>query len=69
MANKVPFTDEELERIIARLRSPWTNLVVERHSKGVWTGEDTKDFIWVLVYTGLRISDVALFNMNRLRGQ
>src|SRR6185437_15461180 len=37
-------------------------------NRGVWTGEDTKDFIWVLMYTGLRISDVALFNMNRLRG-
>jgi integrase len=37
-------------------------------ARGVWTGEDAKDFIWVLVYTGLRISDVALLNLRRLRG-
>ena len=27
-----------------------------------------KEFIWVLAYTGLRISDVALFHVSRLRG-
>jgi integrase len=68
VANKVPFTDEELERIIRacdRLEPvSWSNGL----GKGVWTGEDTKDFIWVLVYTGLRISDVTLFHMSRLRG-
>jgi integrase len=42
----------------------WSN----GRGQGVWTGEDVKDFVWVLTYTGLRISDVALFNMNRLRG-
>ena len=42
----------------------WTN----GREKGVWTGEDVKDFIWVMVYTGLRISDVGLFHMNRLKG-
>ena len=68
VANKVPYTDEELRRIIKACDQlepvSWSN---GRH-KGVWTGEDTKDFIWVLVYTGLRISDVALLNINRLRG-
>ena len=34
----------------------------------MWTGEDLKDFIWVMVYTGLRISDVVLFDMDRLHG-
>ena len=67
-ANKMPFTDEELQQIIRacdRLEPvSWSNGT----SKGVWTGEDAKDFIWVLVYTGLRISDVALFNLSRLRG-
>ena len=29
--------------------------------EGLWSGEDVKDFILVLVYTGLRISDVATF--------
>jgi integrase len=67
-ANKVPFTDEELERIIAacdRLEPvSWSN----DKTSGLWTGEDIKDFIWVLVYTGLRISDVSLLNTTRLRG-
>jgi integrase len=67
-ANKVPFTDDELQRIIRacdRLQpTSWSN----GQYKGVWTGEDAKDCIWMLVYTGLRISDVALFNINRLRG-
>jgi integrase len=64
----VPFTDEALHEIIRscdRLEpTSWSN----GRFKGVWTGEDAKDFIWVLVYTGLRISDVALFDMDRLRG-
>lgn len=67
-ANKVPFTDEELQRIIRAcdLVEPvaWQN----KFGVGQWTGEDVKDFIWVLTYTGLRISDVALFNIARLRG-
>jgi integrase len=33
-----------------------------------YSGEDLKDFIWLMTYTGLRISDAALFNMNRLKG-
>ena len=33
-----------------------------------WTGEDLKDFIWLMTYTGLRISDVVLFDMERLHG-
>jgi integrase len=67
-ANKVPFTDEQLEDIIKACdlfeERPWAN----RHGSGVWTGEDLKDFIWLSVYTGLRISDVVLFDMERLSG-
>jgi len=67
-ANKIPFTDEELQRIIQACDQvepiSWTN----GKTGGVWTGNDVKDFIWVLVYTGLRISDVGLFNINRLKG-
>jgi integrase len=66
--NQVPFTDDELHNIISACDqlepTSWSN----GRYNGVWTGEDAKDFIWVLVYTGLRISDVALFNMSRLRG-
>ena len=68
VANKAPFTDEELNRIIAACdRMPkvvWSS----GKGSGIWTGEDVKDFIFVMVYTGLRISDAALFHMSRLRG-
>jgi len=65
VVNKAPFTDDELQRIIEacdrRLPVRWTNSI----SSGVWTGGDLKDFIWTMIYTGLRISDVALFEMKR----
>ncbi len=68
VANKIPFTDDELQRIIDTCdRLPaieWKN----GSKSGVWTGEDVKDFIWFLTYTGLRISDASLFRMDRLRG-
>jgi integrase len=32
-----------------------------------WTGQDLADFISVSVYTGLRISDVCTFHIDRLR--
>jgi hypothetical protein len=42
----------------------WSN----GREKGIYTAEDVKDFIWLMVYTGLRISDAGLFHMNRLKG-
>jgi integrase len=67
LANKAPFTDDELHRIVNACDKvgevSWTSGM----GKGVWTGEDVKDFIWVMVYTGLRISDVGLFHMKRLK--
>jgi hypothetical protein len=35
---------------------------------GQWTSEDLKDFIYLSVYKGLRISDVVLVDMDRLHG-
>jgi integrase len=68
VANKAPFSDEELNKIIAACdRMPaieWKS----GQGSGVWTGNDIQDFIFVMVYTGLRISDVGLFNMSRVRG-
>jgi integrase len=68
IANKAPYTDEELQRIIDACDKigsvAWTN----GSEASQWTGEDVKDFIWVMIYTGLRISDIALFNMSRLSG-
>lgn len=67
VANKIPYTDEELQRIIEACdRMPdvtWSSGL----GRGKWTGEDLKDFIWMMTYTGLRISDVGLFHMNRLK--
>ena len=72
MANKMPFSDEQLADIIKacdqingyKKDGRWGN----RHGSGEWTGEDLKDFIWLMTYTGLRISDVVLFDMERLDG-
>jgi integrase len=68
VANKAPFTDEELERIVGACDALGEIMWSNGSDSGSWTGEDAKDFIWMMAYTGLRISDVALFNMKRLRG-
>lgn len=67
-ANKAPFTDQELLRIIDACDHMPDVAWSSGMRNGVWTGEDVKDFIWVMVYTGLRISDVCLFSMSRVRG-
>jgi integrase len=67
-ADKMPFTDAELERIYAacdQLGGPTPPGPGHRP----WGGEDVKDFILLSIYTGLRISDVATFNIaKRLNG-
>jgi integrase len=69
IANKRPFTDQQLADIIKVCDEleprPWKN----RFGSGVWTGEDLKDFVWTNIYTGLRISDIVLFDIGeRLQG-
>jgi hypothetical protein len=65
---KSPYSDEELERIYAvcdKFGAP-TKLGPGNRN---WTGEDVKDFVYLSVYTGLRISDVAMFDITkRLKG-
>lgn len=66
-ANKAPFTDDEINRIVAacdRVKVEWKN----ETGTGEWTGEDLKDLIWLMLYTGFRISDATLFNTKRLHG-
>jgi site-specific recombinase XerD len=59
---KAPFTDEEINRIYAAC----DNMEQGRRN---WTGRDAKDFIDLSLYTGLRISDVATFDVSkRLHG-
>jgi integrase len=56
---KSPFTDEELERMIAACS--------QYGGRGyAWTGDDLVDFIYLSCYTGLRISDVCLFHIDRM---
>ena len=68
-ADRLPFTDEELEKMyeacehLGEVR--WKNNLGE----GAWSGEDAKDFISLMVYTGLRISDVATFDMQARIGE
>ena len=66
-ANKAPFTDDEIHRIVAacdQVKVEWKN----ETGLGVWTGEDLKDLIWLMLYTGFRISDATLFSTKRLHG-
>jgi len=61
-ANKMPFTDEELDRIFAAC-----DAIGAPRPPGPgyrpWGGEDVKDFVMLSIYTGLRISDVSTFNI------
>ena len=66
-ANKMPFTDEEITRIVDacdQVKVEWTN----ETGTGQWNGEDLKDLVWLMLYTGFRISDATLFSIKRLQG-
>ena len=77
---KLPFTDDELKRMYdvaenqyGKMEIKWLRSSHARPATGVvnnykykWTGRDLADFISVSTYTGLRISDVATFHVNRL---
>lgn len=60
-ANKAAFTDDEIKRTIAacgKVKVEWKN----ETGTGEWTGEDLKDLIWLMLYTGHRIPDATLFS-------
>jgi integrase len=65
---KSPFTDDELARIYRSAEAappqPWHN----RYGSGMITGSDLVDFIALSVFTGMRISDVVAFTIDRLNG-
>jgi site-specific recombinase XerD len=67
-ANKTPFTAAEMDRIYAACDAiGGPTHPGPGHTN--WAGEDMKDFIMLSVYTGLRISDVATFDITeRLKG-
>jgi integrase len=80
---KLPFTDAELTRMYDGCRDYGHTLLREwpkkrngrqvetintqRNYARTWTGDDLADFIQLSVYTGLRISDVATFHIDRLQ--
>jgi len=61
---KTPYEDGELDRIYAAcdMIGPPTKPGAGYRN---WGGEDAKDFVYLSVYTGLRISDVALFDTSK----
>ena len=77
---RIPFSDEELKRMFDACETQygkrsirWSRDVHHRPAQGEianyrykWTGQDLADFISVSLYTGLRISDVATFHIERL---
>jgi integrase len=78
---KLPFSDEELKRMYdacdtkyGKREIQFSKATKERKEQGPyaqyrtrWTGQDIADFISVSVYTGLRISDVSTFHIDRMR--
>ena len=58
---KQPFTDDELKRMYDACPKYGAT------PKHKWTGDDLADFISLSIYTGLRISDVALFQIDRMQ--
>jgi integrase len=67
-ANKTPFTDDELNRIYAACDATG-GPTAPGPGHRPWGGEDAKDFIYLSIYTGLRISDVSTFDITeRLKG-
>lgn len=78
---KLPFTDAELERMYqacdtkyGKQEIRWSRVIhhqrvdgeyVRHNSK--WTGQDLADFISISTYTGLRISDVCTFHIDRMQ--
>ena len=57
---KQPFTDEEIKKMYEACQG------YGKTSKHQWNGDDVADFISLSIYTGLRISDVALFHLERM---
>jgi integrase len=78
---KLPFTEDELRRMhdacetkYGKQPVKWSRTVHHQRVEGEyarynykWTGQDLADFINLSVYTGLRISDVSTFHIDRMQ--
>jgi hypothetical protein len=66
-ADRVPLTDADLQRVYAACRTIKATPAGPGHRE--WTGQDAKDFIDLMTYTGIRISDASTFDVSkRLNG-
>lgn len=76
---RIPFSDDDLKRMYEACESygkipiKWSREIHHKPAQGEvanyrykWSGQDLADFISVSVYTGLRISDVCTFRVDRL---
>ncbi|HUJ22040.1 MAG TPA: tyrosine-type recombinase/integrase, partial [Bryobacteraceae bacterium] len=77
---KLPFSDDELRKMYdacetkyGKQEVKWSRSIHYQHARGEyaryhykWSGQDLADFISVSVYTGLRISDVTTFHIDRM---
>ena len=61
-----PNTDTQNIAWTRRNRQPAHRRQTNIRQNHTWTGQDVADFISVSVYTGLRISDVCLFHIDRM---
>jgi site-specific recombinase XerD len=78
---KLPFSDSEIQAMYdacetkyGKQELKWSRVIHHHRAEGEyvrynrkWTGQDLADFISVSVYTGLRISDVATFHIDRMK--
>lgn len=78
---KLPFSDQELRKMYDACETTygkqairWSRTIHHQRTFGEyvrynfkWTGRDLADFISVSVYTGLRISDVSTFHIDRMQ--
>jgi integrase len=62
-ADRLPFTDDELALLFRACDQLEPIVWQNSFSKNSWDGQDTKDFVLLSIYTGLRISDVATFDV------
>ena len=67
-ANNACYTDDYLQRTIDTCNTLGEIVWGNEHEQHVWTGNDAKGLVWIMVSSGLEISDVGLFNMNRAKG-
>jgi integrase len=62
-ADQFPYTDDELDRFYTACDEIGERQWINQIGSHVWSGQDVKHFIILSIWTGLRISDLALFDV------